>query len=88
MPKLRTATRPPLNLALIDWLLNGQPRTGAEIAALGAEGAGYDAFIEFEMPGPDLAALWRQHRGWLLAEWQRRGGQGQPWGARFDAGGA
>ena len=84
MPKLRTAPAPPLKLELIDWLLNGHTRSALEVAKLEAAGVAYDAFLEFVSPAPDLPALWRQHRAWLRAEWSRRGGQGEPWGARFD----
>ena len=87
MPRLRTATAPPLSLELTDWLLNGHTRSAAEIAALGPAGADYDAFLEFVSPSPDLAGLWCRHRAWLLAEWARRGDAGQPWGSRFDSGG-
>ena len=71
-----------LNLAHVDMLLDGALRSPADAPD------GYDSFLEFDVPGPDWPALWRTHRAALLAEWTRRGGAGQPWGAQFDAPGA
>jgi len=85
MPIKRRRNEAPLALELTDWLLDGQTRSGAAIAELEAQGIAYDAFIEFDTPGPDFRGLWQQHRAWLLEEWTRRGGAGRPWAARFDS---
>lgn len=81
--KRKPAGAAPLRLEVVDWLLEGQVRRSDEADPLRATGV-YDSFIEFDEPGPDLAAAWRQHQPWLLAEWTRRGGLGQPWATRFD----
>ncbi len=78
----RRTRQPALRLELIDWLIEGHVR-----AAGGDRPDHYDAFIEFDEPAPDLAALWRVHRAELIAESQRRG-IAQPWGLQFDRQGA
>lgn len=83
MPRKRTAPTLPLRVELVDWLLDGAVRNGDDNDPARAPGV-YDAFLEFDTPGPDLPALWATHRAWLLEEWRRRGGVGQPWAARFD----
>ena len=75
-----------LRLEYVDWLLEGHPRQPDDGDPLRRESA-YDTFVEFDEPPPDLAGLWHLHRVELLNEWRRRGGQGKPWGARFDGGG-
>ena len=86
MPTKRTAAGTPMPLEVVDWLLEGGVRRNDEQDPLRRTGV-YDAFLEFEPgPGPDLRAAWRQHRTWLLAEWARRGGSGEPWGVCFDEG--
>ncbi len=37
----------------------------------------------FTKTADELAAIWLQHRDSLLADWQRRGGVGLPWGERL-----
>jgi hypothetical protein len=84
MPKKRTPTNAlPMRLEVVDWLLNGHTLACDDADPLRATGV-YDPFIEFEPEStwPDLRALWQQHRAWLLAEWERRGGTGQPWAQR------
>jgi hypothetical protein len=82
MPKKRTAAVDPLQLALapetVDVLLDGWR---AQQTAHSADPRS-DPLEPFTL---DLAAVWRQHRPLLLAEWRRRGGRGQPWGRHFDA---
>ena len=42
-----------------------------------------DPFLIFDVDlrdgGGYLPRLWREHRTWLVAEWRRRGGTGDPW---------
>ena len=76
MLKLRIHNRPPdgLTPGLVDIMLTGDSAA--------------DPFLIFDVDirdgGSYLPALWRKHHAWLLTEWQRRGGDGQPWGAQFD----
>lgn len=77
----RRTQQPALRLELVDWLLEGQVRANDD--AERAAGV-YDSFIEFDVPGPDLAGLWREHRAALMAEAERRGVR-EPWGLQFDA---
>ena len=76
---------PALSVELTDLLLLGRARSKREIAAWRQAGGEYDEFVEFDfrLPGT-LAALWHQHREWLLGEFRRRGLKGKPWGAKFD----
>jgi hypothetical protein len=64
---------PQLRPELIDILLTGDTRTGAEMV----DGKPYDPFVIFD--DHDYRALWQAHRGNLLAEWRRRGCSGCPW---------
>jgi hypothetical protein len=80
--RTRGRLRLPLSLELIDLLLDGRARSHEEAEKLEAEGINYDVFVQFDQH--DYPALWRTHRVELLAEWRRRGGQGEPWAAQFD----
>lgn len=84
MATIRPSARAvPIRLELVDLLLDGHLRDARAIDALRETGVEYDGFLEF-CPDeiPPLAPLWRQHRAWLLGEWQRRGGVGPCWAAR------
>lgn len=85
MPTLRKVGAAPLRLEYVDWLLEGRTRSNDEADPLRRAGV-YDAFLEFVWweAGPDLLGLWQQHRAWLIAEFARRGGVGQPWAACLD----
>ena len=82
-PRGTVSQLPPIDLALVDMLLDGLTRPPAAIQELEAAGVTYDWCLEFE-PHSVFRAAWRQHRTWLLAEYARRGGTGVPWGAQFD----
>jgi hypothetical protein len=47
-----------------------------------------DHFLKFDLDCREnwgyLRRLWRENRKALLAEWKRRGGEGDPWGAQYD----
>ena len=62
---------------MVDYLLTGRFLSADE------EPPGYDGWAPY-LDYPDAAGTWRQYRAWLLAEWERRGGTGAPWGAQFD----
>jgi hypothetical protein len=44
-----------------------------------------DGFRIFTFSDEQLVEAWLRHRPALLAEWRRRGRQGEPWGARLAA---
>ena len=75
---------PGLTPEVIDVCLLGQARPDGEIAALEAQGIGYDPFEQFTFhPGdPRVPALWAQHKAALLAEAKRRGIPRKRWWPR------
>ena len=75
-----------LPLEITDWLLEGHVRACDDADPARAPGR-YDAFLEFDEPGPDLRGLWHAHRSELLREAARRGIT-EPWGRCFDEEGA
>jgi hypothetical protein len=68
-----------LPTSIIDVLLHGWSGPGKHEAAARGD-LTYDWLAPFERQA-EFADLWREHRAELMAEWQRRGVEGQPWAA-------
>jgi hypothetical protein len=75
----RSTTAAPLNAALIDFFLLGWDGVDRHAAAARGD-EDYNWLLPWELTDEEAAALWRSHRTWLMQEWKRRGGKGQPWG--------
>jgi hypothetical protein len=74
------ANAAPLPVSVVDYLLTGTCLTVDESRAAGIDDE-YDAcalYLDYGMPG-DLERAWQQNRAWLVGEWRRRGGSGEPW---------
>jgi len=67
---------------VIDMLLTGDFLNVHESRARGIDDwyQGWAPILDYGES--ELRAAWREHRAWLLAEWQRRGGSGPSWAAR------